>query len=130
MTWIISGAYSNLNKKRDTALEKSSRNLVQHIISSYPTRRELIYQSKVDSKFLKQKRTPLSVGLSLTSYHSNRSKSDIQTLNSIDLATPYDDVQPTTTRIASAVIDDMRKKLTGCTPTSLCQERHLACICH
>ena len=109
MTWIVSDAYNNLNEKRDTALEKSSRNLAQHIISSYRTRRQLIYQSKADSKFQKQKRTPLSVGLPLTSYHSNRSKSDIQTLNSIDLETPYDDVQRTTTRIASAVIDDMRK---------------------
>ena len=93
MTWIISGAYNNLNEKRDTASEKSSRNLAQHIISSYRTRRQLIYQSKADSKFQKQKRTQLSVGLSLTSYHSNRSKFDIQTLDSIDLATPYDDVQ-------------------------------------
>ena len=39
MTWIISGAYNNLNEKRDTALEKSSRNVAQHIISSYRTRR-------------------------------------------------------------------------------------------
>ena len=93
MTGIISGAYNNLNEKRDTAIEKSSRNLAQHIISSYRTRRQLIYQSKADSKFQKQKRTPLSVEVSLTSYHSNRSKSDIQTLNSIDLATPDDDVQ-------------------------------------
>ena len=113
MTWIISGAYNNLNEKRDTALEKSSRNLTQHIISSYRTRRQLIYQSKADSKFQKQKRTQLSVGLSLTSYHSNRSKSDIQTLNSIDLATPYNDVQRTTSRIALAAIDDMRKNSQG-----------------
>ena len=56
MTWIISGAYNNLNEKRDTALEKSSRNLAQHIISSYRTRRQLICQSKADSKFQKQKK--------------------------------------------------------------------------
>ena len=59
MTWIISGAYNNLNEKRDTALEKSSRNLAQHIISSYRTRRQLIYQSKADSKFQKQKKNTI-----------------------------------------------------------------------
>ena len=52
MGWIISGAYNNPDEKRDIASEKSSRNLAQHIISSS---RQLIYQSKADSKFQTQK---------------------------------------------------------------------------
>ena len=55
MTWAISGGYNNLNEKRDTALETSSRNLAQHIFSSYRTGRQLIYQSNADSIFQKQK---------------------------------------------------------------------------
>ena len=75
--WIISGAYDNLDEKR--------------YVYSYRARNQLIYQSKADGKLQKHKRTPLSLGLSLISYHSNRSKSDIETLNSTDQATPYDD---------------------------------------
>lgn len=110
MKWIISGPHTNLMVKRETEIEQSSRNLAQHVHSSFRTTRQLKYESKLLQKFQKDKVTPLTVGLALTSYQANRSRSEIETLNNVQLAIPYDEVERTTTRMASAVMEDIEDK--------------------
>ena len=44
------------------------------------------------ASFKKAKTTPLSAGLALTRYQANRSRSDVQTLNNLQVAVTYDEV--------------------------------------
>ena len=103
MKWIISGPHTVLNINRELQIEKSSRNLAQHIVSSFRSRRQVAYETKTDGKFQKSKRTPLTVGLGLTTYQTNRSRSDVETVNGLQLAVTCDDVERTTTRTAIAI---------------------------
>lgn len=50
----------------------------------------MTYKAKADGKFHKAKTTPLSVGLVLTSYQVNRSRSDVEALNNLQVAVTYD----------------------------------------
>jgi len=77
LKWVISGPRTNVNLTRQSEIEKFSRNLAQHIVSSFRSKRQVTYKAKADGEFQKAKTTPLSVGLALTSYQVNRSRSDI-----------------------------------------------------
>ena len=115
--WIICGPLTDLNATRESQTEKSSRNLAQYLISSFRSRRQVTYESKKNSNFQKRKKTPLSVGLALTSYQANRSRSDVEMLSNMHLAVNYEDVQRTTTQMAVAVMKDMKEKAEGlCIP--------------
>jgi len=113
LKWVISGPHTNLNVTREIEIEKSSRNLAQHIISSFRSKRQVKYKAKADGKFQKAKTTPLSVGLALTSYQANRSTSDVETLNNLQVAVTYDEVERTTTRMAAAIVDDINTNTQG-----------------
>lgn len=113
MKWVISGPHTSLNITRELQTEASSRNLAQHIISAFRSRRQVTYETKTDSRYHKTKRTPLSVGLALTSYQASRSRSDIETLNDIQLSVTYDDVERMTTRMAMAIMDDIKDNTQG-----------------
>lgn len=108
MKWVIGGLHTDLSIMREREIETSSRNLAQGIISSFRSRRQLTYKTKTDMKFKMAKRTPLTVGLALTSYQGNRSRSDVETLNNINLGITYDEVERTTTRMATAIIEDIK----------------------
>ena len=86
LKWVISGPRTNINVTRQTEIEKSSRNLAQHIVTSFRSRRQVTYKAKADGEFQKAKTTPLSVGFALTSYQANRSRSDVETLNNLQVA--------------------------------------------
>ena len=86
LKWVISGPRTNVNLTRQSEIEKFSRNLAQHIVSSFRSKRQVTYKAKADGEFQKAKTTPLSVGLALTSYQVNRSRSDVETLNNPQVA--------------------------------------------
>ena len=46
--------------------------------------------------------------MALTSYQANRARSEVDTLNDMQLAISYDEVQRTTTRMALAIMDDIK----------------------
>ncbi|KAK7071013.1 hypothetical protein SK128_019482 [Halocaridina rubra] len=89
LKWVISGPHMNLNVTRETEIEKSSRNFAQRIISSFRSRRHVTYKARADGKFQKAKTTPLSAGLALTLYQANRSRSDVKTLNNLQVAVTF-----------------------------------------
>ena len=64
LKWVISGPRTNINVTRQTEIEKSSRNLAQHIVPSFRLKRQVTYKAKANGKFQKAK----TVGLALTSY--------------------------------------------------------------
>ena len=86
LKWVIRGPRTNVNVTRQTEIEKSSRNLAQHIVSSFRSSRQVTYKAEADGEFQKAKSTRLSVGLALTSYQANRSRSDVETLNNLQVA--------------------------------------------
>ncbi|KAK7082106.1 hypothetical protein SK128_005351, partial [Halocaridina rubra] len=71
------------------------------------SRRQVKYKAKADGKFQKSKTTQLSVGLAQTSYQANRSRSDVETLNKLLVAVTYGEVERKTTRMATAIMDDI-----------------------
>ena len=112
--WITYGPHNNLEVKREEEAEKASRNLAQHIISSYRSKRQVNYEPRtVDSIFHREKKTPLTVGLALTSYQNNRSRSEIKMLQSMKTAVSYDEVERITTRMASTIINDLKENNRG-----------------
>ena len=113
MRWIISGTHTVLNVNRELQIEKSSRNLAQHIVSSFRSRRQVAYETKTVRIFQESKKTPLTVGLGLTTYQTNRSRSDVETLNDLQLAVTYEDILKTTTRTAIAIMEDMKENSQG-----------------
>ena len=113
MKWIISGPHTSLNVERQSQNEASSRNLAQHIISSFRSTRQVNYKPKTNSTYHKTKRTPLPVGLALTSYQASRSRSDIETLHDMQFSVTYDDVERITARMAIAVMDDVKNNTQG-----------------
>ena len=54
------------NVTRQTEIEKSSRNLAQHIVSSFRSKRLVTYKAKANGKFQKAK----TVGLAVTLYQA------------------------------------------------------------
>ena len=76
--WVISGPHTDLNVTREIEIEKSSRNLAQHVVASFRSMQQVKYKSKEEAKFQKSKITSLSVGLALTSYQTSRSRSDVE----------------------------------------------------
>ena len=73
----------------------------------------MAYETKTVSKFQKSKKTPLTLGLGLTTYQTNRSRSDVETLNDLQLAVTYEDILKTTTRTAIAIMEDMKENSQG-----------------
>lgn len=108
MKWVIAGPRTQLVVKREEEVEKCSRNLAQHVVSSFRTKQQLTYEPKANHTFQKNKLTPLTVGMALTSYQANRARSEVDTLNDMQLAISYDEVQRTTTRMALAIMDDIK----------------------
>ena len=111
--WIISGLHTCLNVTREEEADKISRNLTQHIVSSYRSNRQISYRSKDCGGFQKDKHTPFTVGLALASYQANRSRSEVEMLRDMKVAVPYDEVERITTRMALAVMDDMNNSVKG-----------------
>ena len=93
MKWVIAGPRTQLVVKREEEVEKCSRNLAQHVVSLFRTKRQLTYEPKANHMFQKNKVTPLTVGMTLTSYQANRARSEVDTLNDMQLAISYDEVQ-------------------------------------
>ena len=49
----------------------------------------------------------------MTSYQASRSRSDVETLNNLQVAVTYDEVERTTTRMAAAIMDDINTNTHG-----------------
>ena len=58
--------------------------------------------------FQKNTVTPLTVGMALASHQANRARSEVDTLNDMQLAISYDEVHRTTTRMSLAIMDDIK----------------------
>ena len=108
MKWVIAEPCTQLVIKREDEVEKCSRNLAQHVVSLFRTKRQLTYEPKANHTFQKNKVTFLNVGMTLTSHQANRARSEVDTLNDMQLAKSYDEVQRTTTRMALAIMDDIK----------------------
>ena len=111
MKWVIAASRTHLMVKREEEVEKRSRNLSQHVASSFRTKRQLTYEPKANHTFQKNNVTTLIVGIALTSYQANRARSEVDTLNDMQLAISYDEVQCTTTRMALAIMDDIKNNV-------------------
>ena len=111
--WITYGLHTSLHIKREEEAEKMSRNLTQHIVSSYRSNRQVNYESKDGGGFQKDKHTPFTVGLALTSYQANRSRSEVEMLRDMKAAVSYDEVERITTRMALAVMDNVNDSVQG-----------------
>ncbi|XP_033114877.1 uncharacterized protein LOC117115271 [Anneissia japonica] len=98
---LLANVYVNTNpdeemkvlSKASQIIRKEIENVAQHIISSYRSKRQVMYEAKIESGFQKDKKTPWNVGLALTSYQANRSRSDVETLYNVKAATTYDEVE-------------------------------------
>ena len=106
MKWVIAEPRTLLVVKREEEVEKCSQNLAQHVVLSF--KRQLIYEPKAKHTFQKNNVTPLTVGMALTSYPANRARSEVDTLNDMQLAISHNEVQRTTTRMALAIMDDIK----------------------
>lgn len=111
--WITFGLHTSLHVQREEEAEKMSRNLAQHIVSSYRSNRQVSYKSKDGGGFHKDKHTPFTVGLALASYQTNRSRSEVEMLRDMKAAVSYDEVERMTTRMALAVMDDINDSVRG-----------------
>ena len=67
--------------KREEEVEKCSRNLAQHVVSLFRTKPQLTYEPKANHTYQKNRVTPLTVGMALTSYQANRARFEVDTLN-------------------------------------------------
>ena len=107
MQWILIGPRENIQKisRRDSA-ENVTSIVKQMIYQSFNTRRQVNYESKMETSRLMTSNIekPLNVGLGLYVHQKTRSKNLCNFLSDLDLSVNYDKVCNIKSNLAKSVI--------------------------